>query len=65
VGIISGVEECEKPQGAPKIEEQLEGRIAMCGYGRDSMGRRVAKVIRGEQDVGLMYDTLVNYVGNR
>lgn len=65
VDIISGVDECGKPQGAPKIEKRLEGRIAMCGYGRDSQGRRVAKVIRGEQDVGLMYDTLVNYVGNR
>jgi hypothetical protein len=65
VRIVSGKEACDTASlSAPEIKKKWQGRIAMCGYGKDGKGRGIARVIRGEQDVGMMYDTIVNVVEN-
>jgi hypothetical protein len=56
---IHGEELCKRASYKPPvIRQKWTGEIPMCGFRKNEDGRSVARVIRGEQDVGQMYLTL-------
>lgn len=46
------------------VKHKWKGEFPLCGYKKDphDRTRRVAKVFRGRQDVGAVYETIVRYV---
>ena len=58
IQVIQGEERCRNAcHEPPLITHNWEGQIVMCGFRREN-GRAVARVIRGEQDVGTMYKSI-------
>jgi len=56
--VIQGEDLCRNAgHEPPLITHKWEGKTVMCGFRREN-GRTVARVIRGEQDVGTIYKTI-------
>ena len=56
--VIQGEGRCRNAgHQPPLITHKWEGKIALCGFRKEN-GRSIARVIRGEQDVGAMYKTI-------